>query len=95
MILMAALAIPVLASVSKSGYHYCQVYYTPYSRSYSTGTTHHYPPGSGSHTFVNGSTWTVRKWYSNYGDDGGWWQVSVTEGSLNDPGTYAGCTPAF
>lgn len=90
-VLLAALALPALAVVSKSGTHYCSYGYLPYSRSYSTGSTHHYPPGSGSATFENGGTWTVRKAHSNAGDDGGWWQVS-TNGSLNDPGTYAGCT---
>lgn len=93
-LLLAALVSPALAVVSKDGTHYCQTYWTPYARSYSTGNTWLYPPGSGTgHYFYNGSNWTVRKVHSPYGEDGGYWLVQ-TDGSLSDPGTYAGCTPA-
>lgn len=92
-LLAAALVVPAAAVVSKSGTKYCSVGWTPYARSYSTGFTELFPPGSGYKAYNNGSTWTVRQWHSNYGDGGGFWFVQ-TNGSLNDPGTYAGCTNA-
>lgn len=92
LMLLAAMALPALAVVSKSGTKYCSSGYTPYSRSYSTGFTRHFPPGSGYAAFNNGSTWTVRLALAPVGTSGGFWFVD-TNGSLNDPGTYAGCSP--
>ena len=90
--LLAALAVPALAVVTKSGNQSCSGDWTPYSRSYSTGFTEHFPPGSGYQGFNNGATWTVRMKLAPLGSAGGFWFVQ-TNGSLNDPGTYAGCSP--
>lgn len=89
---MPALAMPALAVVSKSGNQYCSGDWTPYSRSYSTGFTEHYPPGNGYQGFNNGATWMTRMKLAPWGSAGGFWFVQ-TNGSLNDPGTYAGCSP--
>jgi hypothetical protein len=89
--LLLALATAAAAYVYKDGTKTCGANYTPYSRSYSTGFTEHFPPGSGYYSWNNGSTWIVRKRYANQPGGGGWWEVKVTSGSLNDPGTYAGC----
>jgi len=87
-LLVLALAAPALALVSESGYKYCNGY-IPYSRAYSTGTTEHFPPGSGYGIYYNGSSWKVTTQWSSSGD--GFWFVQ-TNGSLNDPGTYAVCS---
>ncbi len=78
------------ASVTKSGTKYCNgMLPLGITRAYSTGFTEHYPPRSGYVAYSNGSQWRV-----TYADStttgGGFWFVS-TNGSLNDPGTYAGC----
>lgn len=89
--LAITLTATVTATVSETGYKYCSTNYTPCSRSYSTGYTEHFPPGSGYNDWNNGSNWIVRKWYADHSGGGGWWGVYVTGGSLSDPGTYAGC----
>lgn len=94
-ILIAAVVSPVAAYVSETGYHYCAANWTPYARSYSTGVTDLYPPGSGFKTFNNGSTWTVRQWHADVPGGGGWWGVYAMTGSLNGPGTYPGCTNIY
>jgi hypothetical protein len=91
--LMSALTLSAAATVYDFGTKFCTANHTPYTRSYSTGFTEHYPPGTGYHAWNNGSTWTVRKWYANGPGGGGDWLVAVTGGSLDDPGTYAGCDP--
>lgn len=90
MVLLLAVS-PVLASVTKSGTKYCTINQTPYSKSFSTGFTEHFPPGSGYGAWNNGANWLVRQKYSSPGTQGGFWFVRVTDGSLNDPGTFAGC----
>ena len=89
MVLLLAVS-PVLASVTKSGTKNCTINQTPYSQSYSTGFTEHFPPGSGYGPFNNGANWLVRQQVSPPGEHGGFWFVR-TDGSLNDPGTFAGC----
>ncbi len=91
--LVLVFATAVAATVTKSGTRTCATNYTPYSRSYSTGFTEHFPPGSGYYSWNNGSTWIVRKRYADHAGGGGWWEVAVTSGSLSDSGTYAGCDP--
>ncbi len=81
----------VLATVYKSGSKFCLVNQTPYSKSYSTGFTEHYPPGYGYQAWNNGANWVVRQKFTDPGHSGGTWVVAVTSGSLNDAGTYAGC----
>lgn len=94
MVLAAALVTPALANAFENGTQYCQTYWTPYARGYTSGNTFITPPGAGSATyFYNGGTMTVRKVHSPYGEDGGFWEVE-TDGTLSAPGTYAGCTPA-
>lgn len=87
--LIVALSAPVSAGVTKSGTKYCAL--LPYSHSYSTGFTEHFPPGNGYGAFSNGTIWTVRERNSSSGN-GGFWFVE-TNGSLNDPNTWAGCRP--
>jgi hypothetical protein len=89
--LALAVAATALATVSETGTKYCSSNYTPYTRSLSTGYTEHFPPGSGYNDWNNGAQWIVRKWYADHAGGGGWWGVYVTGGSLDDPGTYAGC----
>lgn len=86
--MLLALALPVAAAVRKSGEKYCSTWQTPWVRSYSTGFTEHYPPGQGYQWYQNGPAWTVRVTYAN--GSGGLWLVK-TDGSLSNPGTYAGC----
>ena len=87
-------ALPALAGVTKSGYKYCNpATQTPASRALSYRFTEHFPPGSGYKAFnITGTAEKVTRAYSNLGDDGGFWFVEVTGGSLNDPGTYAYCS---
>lgn len=91
-VLVLAVASPSAALVSKSGTKPC---YAPnsnsYTRGYSTGDTTIKGPGGTSALYINGSTWTVRSRAGAYG--GGSWYVN-TNGSLNDPGTYAYCSGA-
>jgi hypothetical protein len=90
MVLLSAVS-PVLATVYKAGTKWCLTNQTPYSKSFSTGFTEHAPPGAGYQAWNNGSNWIVRQKFSNPGVRGGDWAVAVTNGSLNDPGTFAGC----
>lgn len=90
MVLLLAVS-PVLATVYKAGTKWCLTNQTPYSKSFSTGFTEHAPPGAGYQAWNNGSNWIVRQKFSNPGVRGGDWAVAVTNGSLNDPGTFAGC----
>lgn len=89
-VLIMALAVPVLATVWDGGVVYCEDFETGYSRSYSTGLTEHWPPGTGYAWWNNGTQWRVRIAYGAQGFDGEW-AVAVTNGSLSDPGTWAGC----
>jgi hypothetical protein len=90
-VMSLAIALPAAATVWKSGTKYCGTNWTPWVRSYSTGFTEHYPPGPGYQSYSNGSSWIVRKTYSTQSGGGGVWIVFVTDGSLSDSGTYAGC----
>ncbi len=76
------------AGVTKSGTTYCSTY--GIARSYSTGFTELYPPGSGYRAYNNGSVWTVRTAQAS-ATGGGFWFVE-TNGSLNSAGTYAYCS---
>jgi hypothetical protein len=91
--LVAISAGAVIAAVSKTGtLSSCSYNFTAYVQSYSTGFTEHFPPGSGYRSYQNGGTWTTRKTLTNAGTGtGGWWGVYVTNGSLSDPNTFAGC----
>jgi hypothetical protein len=86
--LLVLLASPVWA-VFKDGIKYCTIHQTQKVTSYSTGFTEHWPGPSGYHAWTNGSSWIVRVGFADAAGGGGW---SVnTNGSLNDPGTYATC----
>lgn len=84
-------AVPALAGVTDSGTKYCSGDDTPWTRAYSTGYTEHYPPGNGYDDFYNGPTWRTTFHHASSGSPGGFWVVE-TNGSLNDPGTYAYCS---
>jgi hypothetical protein len=90
-VMLAFTAATVAAVVSETGTRYCSSNYTPYSRSYSTQDTEHFPPGSGYAFWDNGATWKVRKAYADSPGGGGWWGVYVYGGALDDAGTYSGC----
>ena len=80
-------------SVTDSGTKYCDPsQYVPATRAYSTAKTEHFPPGSGYDVFYNGSSWKVTRAIANQGDDGGFWLVEVTGGSLSDLETYGYCS---
>lgn len=92
LVLLVTIATPASALVGESGTKSC---YAPnpnsYTRAYSTGDTTIKGPGGTSAMYVNGATWTVRARAGVYG--GGSWYAN-TNGSLNDPGTYAYCSGA-
>jgi hypothetical protein len=87
--LLVLLASPVWATVWDSGYKTCTIHQTQKVTSYSTGFTEHWPGPSGYHAWTNGS-WIVRVGMADAAAGGGW-TVGVTNGSLDDPGTYATC----
>jgi hypothetical protein len=77
------------ATVTDGGTTYCTTNQTGVSRGYSTGTTNHAPPGGGYATYYNGSLWKVTTKAANVARGGSW--AVGTNGSLNDPETYAYC----
>lgn len=91
-LLVIGIASPAAALVSKSGTQAC---HAPNSNSYtvalSNGDTTIKGPGGTSAFFVGSATWVTRSRSGAYG--GGGWFVN-TNRSLNDPGTYAGCSGA-
>lgn len=89
LLFVAVAATPASATVSKSGTKGCTINQTGVSRSYSTGFTEHFPPGSGYGAYQNGQSWIVRERSATVAG-GGFWFVR-TDGSLSDPGTYAYC----
>lgn len=89
--LVLAIALPALAYVSKSGNQACSGQLTPWTRGYSTGHTEHLPPGSGWAEFYNYSSWKVTRAHAPLHSNGGFWAV-MTDGALDNPGTYAYCS---
>lgn len=89
LMVLALSAVPAHAAVTESGTKICTQNQTGVSRSYSTGTTEHYPPDTGYAVFYNGGSWLVKTRAASAGG-GGFWFVS-TNGNLNDAGTYAYC----
>ncbi|NKY38686.1 hypothetical protein [Cellulomonas septica] len=91
-LLTIAVASPAAAVVSKSGSKTC---YAPNSNSYTVGLANGNVnikgPGGTTAYYVGDSTWVTRTRAGAYG--GGSWFVN-SDRSLNDPGTYAGCTGA-
>lgn len=85
-------AAPAFAWVQKSGAKTCTSS-APFSftRSLASGLVYQNGPGGSTQTFSNGSTLKVSVTQgANYG---GSWLVK-SDGSLNDPGTYAYCSSA-
>lgn len=89
--LTISLAMPTLA-VTQDGYKYCTINYTPETLAYTTGTTEHYPPGSGYKLYQNGTTWKHTHWWATSSGGGGFWFVE-TNLRMDGPGTYATCDP--
>ena len=89
-VMLVLAASPVWAVVSKSGYLACAINKTQWTNSLSTGTTDHRPGPSGFHRFENGGSMIHREWAAD-APAGGSWRVDVTNGQLDDAGTYAVC----
>jgi hypothetical protein len=90
--LLLATSGSAFATVYKDGTLTCTTNYTMQIHSYATGSVeHHFPaPYYDVDYFTNGATWTMRASYdAGPGGHGYWW--AQTDGSLNDPYTYAQC----
>lgn len=90
--LLALLALPALA-VYEDGTHYCGGTQTAWAQSLTNGNTKVWPPGDSQYTYYSLGTGSLvsKRTHSPYGNGGGYWKVSTDE-SLNDPGTYPGCS---